>query len=194
MTEEQGRLLSVVREVYGRLIWTHKTHEKQRELAVRSLKRDRWLNVFMMGLSASGILVSILIDGIWAAILAGILAFVSTGFAVYQVSFSKETQVLLQRQAAKSLLIERELLLAFIERLMGTSIDIEQFRGEFQKTQERLGKLYESLPDTTSEAFGMATEGLKSNEEFTFSPHEIDRLLPKELRIETQSPPNRAST
>ncbi|MDA0246173.1 MAG: SLATT domain-containing protein [Chloroflexi bacterium] len=182
MSEEQKRLLSIVLEIYGRLVWTHKTHEKQRELDTRKIKRDKWINVILMGLSASGILVSIPLQTVWASSLATLFAFISFGFAIYQISFEGEADILLQRQASKMLLIERDKLLTFIERVMVPDADIEVLRANFDKTVERLGQLYASLPDTTMSAYVLASEGLKKNEEFTFSSEEIDKLLPVELR------------
>lgn len=194
MTSEQARLLSIVREVYGRLVWTHKTHEKQRELDSSRVRRERWLNVFLMGLSASGVLASIPLQEVWASVIAAVLAFVSTGFAIYQISFGGEAQILLQRQAAKNLLIERDNMLLFIEKVMMDDADIVLLREEFQVTQQRIGQIYASLPDTTSKAYELASKGLKNNEELTFSSDEIDLLLPEKLR-NTQSnlestPPN----
>jgi hypothetical protein len=184
MNNDKDRLLSVVREIYGRVVWTHKTHEKERELSTRKAKRDKWVNVILMALTTTGVLASIPSGTIWTSVIAAIFAFISTGFAIYQISFSPEIEILQQRQTAKDLLIERDNLLLLIERFMASDADIEKMRQEIQRTVDKLGQIYAAAPDTSSQSYKMATSGLKMNEELTFSPKEIDVLLPEELRLE----------
>lgn len=187
MDDEKERLLSVIREVYGRVVWTHKTHEKERELSTFKARRDKWVNVVLMALTTTGVLASIPLGTTWTSVIAAMLAFISTGFAIYQISFSPEIEILQQRQAAKSLLAERDNLLLLIERFMAPDANIKEMREELQRTVDRIGQIYAIAPDTSSEAHGMASRGLKSNEELTFSPKEIDLLLPERLRLENDT-------
>ena len=50
-THEYEKLLSVVRELYGRVAWTHKTHEKDREIWSNKVCRVRWVNVVLIGIT-----------------------------------------------------------------------------------------------------------------------------------------------
>lgn len=190
MNEEKQRLLAIIRELYGRVAWSHKTHEKERELSTRRAKRDRWINVVLMALTTTGILASIPLQNPWATITAALLAAISTGFAIYQISFSTEIEVYRQRQAAKSLLLERERLVLLIERVMADDSSARDIRKELETTIERIDQIYSSSPDTSDKAFKMASEGLKFNEELTFSDKEIDALLPEELRAVARSSTN----
>jgi predicted GTPase len=54
MNNDKDRLLSVIREIYGRVVWTHKTHEKERELSTRKAKRDKRVNVILMAITTTG--------------------------------------------------------------------------------------------------------------------------------------------
>lgn len=185
MNEEKDRLLAVIREFYGRVVWTHKTHEKERELSTRRANIVKWINVVLMALTTTGILASIPLNSVWASVAAAILGSISTGFAIYKISFSPEIRILAQRHAAKDLLIERDRLLLLIERCMASGADLERIRQEIQATVDRVGQIYKGAPDTSSKAYSMATEGLKYNEELTFAPGELDLLLPKALRLES---------
>lgn len=188
MNNDKERLLAIMREFYGRVVWTHKTHEKERELNTKKARRDRWINVVLMAITTTGVLASIPLGTVWTTVIAAFLAFISTGFAIYQISFSPEMEMNNQRQAAKSLLLERDRLVLLIERAMSDSADLQSIRHEFQTTVERVGQIYASAPDTSSESYRLASEGLKMNEELTFTPREIDLLLPKELRLEEPIP------
>lgn len=184
MDKEKERLLAVIREYYGRVVWTHKVHEKQRELNTKTVKRDKWINVVLMALAATGVLASIPLGSPWATIAAATLAFISTGFAIYQISFSPEIEIYQHRQAAKELLVERDKLVLLIEMLMSPNANIDGIRQEFRHAVEQIGQMYGSSPDTSSKAFEMAKKSLKFNDEFTFSPEEIDLLLPEAMRLE----------
>jgi ABC-type lipoprotein release transport system permease subunit len=183
MDDEKERLLSVIREIYGRVVWTHKVHEKEKELSIRRTKRDKWINVILMALTTTGVLASIPLGTVWTTVVAALLAFISTGFAIYQISFSPEIEILQQRQTAKDLLLERDNLLLLIERFMASDTDIKETRKEIQRTVDRIGQIYAAAPDTSSQAYTLASSGLKMNEELTFSTKEIDLLLPEKLRL-----------
>jgi len=189
VSDERDRLLSVIREIYGRVVWTHKTHEKERELCTLRAKRVKWVNVILMALTTTGVLASIPLGTTWTSITAAILAFISTGFAVYRISFSPEIEIQNQRKAAKDLLIERDNLVLLIERSMAPDADAKEIRQEIQRIVDRIGQIYAAAPDTSSRAYSMAAKGLKTTEELTFSPQEIDLLLPKELRLEKDNQP-----
>jgi hypothetical protein len=188
MNDDKEKLLAVVREYYGRVVWTHKTHEKDRELSSSRAKQDKWINVVLISLTTTGVLVSIPFGEPWLTIATALLAFVSTGFALYQVSFSPEESAYKHRQAAKSLLIERDNLVLLIEKLMASDTDVEKIRKDANLIIQRVGHVYSSAPDTTSKAFELAGKALKFNEEFTFSETELDWLLPEQLRVNDSSP------
>jgi len=187
MVTEQQQLLSTVREIYGRVAWTHKTHEKQRELSSYRYKRDNWINVVLTSLTTIVVIASIPLGTVWATVISGFFAFATTLFAVYRLSFSPENEAQAHRQTAKALLIERDRLVLLIERSMSPSADIPEIRRELSKAVNRLGRIYSYAPDTSSPAYILASRALKSSEELTFSTAEIDALLPPELRLHNKS-------
>ncbi|WP_414859209.1 hypothetical protein [Pseudomonas aeruginosa] len=55
--------------------------------------------------------------------------------------------------------------------------------------QSRLTNIYATAPRTNSKAYGIASDGLKVQEEMTFSDEEIDKFLPAALhRRHPQAP------
>lgn len=58
--------------------------------------------------------------------------------------------------------------------------DARERRDRFQETTRAA---YADAPRTTSKAYGRAQDGLKNNEELTFTSREIDLLLPEALRL-----------
>ena len=48
---DSQKFLGVVRDLYGRVAWTHKTHEKDREIWSRRVVWMRWVNVVLIGIT-----------------------------------------------------------------------------------------------------------------------------------------------
>lgn len=183
MTNDRKRLLSIVRDFYGRVVYSHKTYEKDRELCTQKATRDKWINVILMALTTTGVIASIPLGTTWTTVVAALLAFISTGFAIYQISFTPELEIQRYRSASKELLLERDRLVLLIERIMDDSTNLEDLREDFQRVSERVHAIYASSPDTSSEAFKLASKGLKVDDELSFTDDEVDQFLPNPLRV-----------
>lgn len=188
MNDEQRQLLALIREFYGRVVWTHKTYEKDREISAFNSKRDKWVNVVLMALTTTGVLASIPLGTVSTTITAAIFSFISTGFAIYQTSFAPELEIQQFRTAAKDLLVERDKLTLLIHQTMLPGADLNAVRGDFQEIMKRVHQIYSVSPDTSSAAYQKATKGLKTTEEFFFTDDELDTLLPPALRLKKPSP------
>lgn len=188
MSDEQRQLLALIREFYGRVVWTHKTYEKDREISTFKSWRDKWINVGLMAVTTTGVLASIPLGTSTTTIIAALFSFVSTGFAIYQTSFAPELEIQQFRTAAKDLLVERDRLTILIHEAMLPSADLNATRAQFNEIMKRVHQIYSVSPDTSSAAFQKASKGLKQTEEFFFTDDELDTLLPPALRLKKPTP------
>ena len=76
----------------------------------------------------------------------------------------------------------REQYLSLLTDMSGGSTTAEAARSRRDELLEALAAIYPTAPRTTSEAYKLASGGLKENEELTFSDEEIDKFLPGPLR------------
>jgi hypothetical protein len=187
MEQDKAKLISTIRELYGRVVWTHKTHEKDREIYANRAFRDKKINAILISTTTVVLVLGLALGEPVATTVGTISAFLSTLFAVYRLSFSPEDDASLHRQAAKALLKERERLLLLITYAMSSDADIQEIRKRHEATAERITEIYSMTPDTSSEAYNKASRSLNVGEELTFSDKELDRLLPAELRLSTPS-------
>jgi len=67
-------------------------------------------------------------------------------------------------------------------------LDISVAREKRDELQSKLVGIYAAAPRTTSKAYGIASNGLKNQEELTFSDEEIDKFLPAALRRTSSLP------
>ncbi len=183
---EYEKLLGVVRELYGRVVWTHKTHKKDREIWSGYVSLVRWVNVLLIGITTILASVGTITNSSsnkCLFILTTVFGALSTAFVVYQLSFNPEKMESAHRLAAKSLLRARDSYLLLINKIMNKSTTIEQLEKEVEHIQHEVSLLYDFAPDSSSKAYSKAGIALKKNEELTFSTEEIDLLLPESLRI-----------
>lgn len=72
--------------------------------------------------------------------------------------------------------------LSLITDIRARNLTINQIAEIRDNIQSSLYNTYKGAPRTITKAYKLATKGLKSNEELTFTKEEIDSLLPERLR------------
>ncbi|MDX1919348.1 MAG: SLATT domain-containing protein [Candidatus Caenarcaniphilales bacterium] len=184
MTEdEKQKLLSVTREMYGRIAYTHKVHEKQRAIISKSISKYKKWNILLQAITFLFALGS----AVWLCPLLKFLTPITSAIALwltlYNLSFSKEKQEALHRQTAKKFLYFRDKLTFLIARLMGEFESTDNLREQIEGICREVTITYEYAPDTDGQAYSEAQTALKEEEELTFSDEEIDKMLPSKLRI-----------
>jgi len=180
---DSQKFLGVVRELYGRVAWTHKTHEKDREIWSRRVSMTRWVNVVLIGITSVLATVGAITNNQAVFVVTSIFGAASTAFVVYQLSFNPEKTESAHRIAAKRLLYLRDQYLVLIQEAMSGRTSLDQLQNKLESLHREASIVYEYAPDSSSKAYTAATEALKTREELTFSSEEIDRLLPENLRL-----------
>lgn len=176
--------LQVIRESFGRVAWSHKTHEKSAEIEEGKIKRVKWINIILAFLTFLSFSASMVFSAeTWPAYIAVVLSALTLAFNFYLLSFNPEKNAQQHRCVAKELWGAREEYVNFIADIMNEQISSEEIvtrRDQFIKSLEII---YKFAPQTSPEAYGVAGNALKNKEELTFSDEEINKFLPKELHI-----------
>jgi len=171
-----------VRESFGRVVYTHKTHEKQIELLTLNLTYARWAEAILISLTAGGAISVLFGTGFWFQLITAILASIATAVTIYQLSFNPDHLIRDHRKTARQLWIIREKYINLLADLTDEAINEEEGRNRRDMLINELKEIYLDAPDTTSKAYSIAQKALKIKEEMTFSDEEIDQFLPKALR------------
>jgi hypothetical protein len=175
-------LLMSIRESFGRVVYTHKTHEKQIELLTRSLSIARWMEAILISLTAGGAITVLFGTGFWVQFITAILASAATTVTIYQLSFDPYHVIRDHRKCARHLWLIREKYINLLADLIDGAIDEEEGRGRRDGLLKELQQVYMDAPDTSAKAYSIAQVALKIKEEMTFSDEEIDKFLPKPLK------------
>lgn len=174
-----------IRELYGRVCYTHKTHEKAGEASYR---RGGLLKVVQIGLSAAvtvGAFTAVF-EKNWAAIATTIASAIMTGVAAYLKNTDPASVAQRHRATAAELWTVRETYLSLLTEIVAGLASTENIIQRRDELQERLGAIYKTAPATDGPSYMAAKKGLKRQEELTFSADEIDAFLPDELRLSTR--------
>lgn len=176
-------LESQIRECYGRIVYTHKVHEKNADIYLGNLRRAKFIQIILSAITTGGILGVLFSDGstilaVIAAITATTQFFLNTYVKEYSLSGMAERHA----STASKLWAIRESYLSLLSDVVSHQITLENARNIRDKLQKDLGSVYEKAPRTIVRAYRDTQKALKLNEELTFSDEEIDLFLPNPLR------------
>ena len=172
---------SQLREIYGRVAYTHKTHEKMADGYVSRYRIVKTLEISLSAAATGSLLIAVFGDSRAGTIAGATLSTVLLGFTLY----FKEAA--LGEQAQKHTVVAAKLW-GIRERLLSLLVDlhdgakVDDVKLERDNINRDLEDLYKNAPRTSSQAYAAAQRALKSDDELYFSDEELDRLLPKRLR------------
>lgn len=183
-------LLAQVRELYGRAAYTHKTHEKQADICYRRYSWQRRGLVATTAIGATTFVASLLelaIGQQWAPLVTSFIALVVTAMNLGTKNFKHGEEMQQHRDTAAKVWDVRESYLSLIVDLQAGARAIGDGIARRNELQARYFAILSDAPRTTPKAYEAAQDGLKSREDLTFSEHEIDVLLPPQLRRREKS-------
>ena len=174
-----------LRECFGRVVYSTKTHEKCADRCMQKLGRIKFWQIVLSALTTGGLITAVLgskdvshAATVGSAILSTILLALNT----YTKDADPGQQAEKHKKTASELWDIRESYLSILTDLHDGHVDVATARRRRDDLQARLVTVYTSAPRTSSEAYADAGHGLKDKEELTFSDKEIDAFLPPVLR------------
>ena len=194
LTDEQAAvpdrdpyLLAQVRESFGRVVYSHKTHEKQADIC---FTKHRWQQGALIALTAisSGTFLAAVVGLLGSAVLTTLvtssIALLVSWMSLGATTFKFKEEADAHRDVASRVWNVRESYISLIADLMSGKISDADARSRRDRLQETTREVYAAAPRTSGTAFSRAQDGLKNNEEMTFTSREIDLFLPTALRLD----------
>ena len=171
-----------LRECYGRVVYSHKAHEKCADILLSRLSTVKLWQIILASATTGSFISAFFGTG---AIGTAIGVAVSTTLLVlnaYTKDYDLGELAQKHRQSAADLWLIREEYLSLITDLRVGDESIEEIRLRRDALLKQLHAVYSGAPSTTVRAYTAAQEALQQLEEMTFSEEEIDKLLPSKLR------------
>lgn len=175
--------LQIVRESFGRVVYSHKCHEKEAEIQNDNARYLKCLNVVLISMTAVPLLANLITDERWLIITGTVFSFFELMLVIFQLSFNPEGKAMKHKMVASELWLLRENYISFIADIMNEKMAPDQIIQTRDTLINKLDSIYKSAPLTSSNAYEKTCKALKRDEEFTFSNQEINQFLPKNLWI-----------
>lgn len=176
-----------IRECFGRVVYSHKTHEKCADILLSRLSLLKHTQIVLSVLVSGTLLTEILGNqpskGIVPTVLSSILLFINLYFKNYNPGQMAQAH----KQTADKLWNVRESYLSLLTDLVSDIITLAQAADKRDKLQKELAAIYSNAPRTNSNAYCKAQHALKYKEDMTFSVEEIDAFLPDVLKQSKRS-------
>ena len=171
-----------IRECFGRVVYSHKTHEKQADLCASTLRHFKLAQIGLAAVTTSGTLAILFSEDFVLKLITALVSLLSLFVTGYMKGFDPGAAAQKHRDTAADLWAIRESYLSLLTDLTGGAIPEETARDRRDSLQAALAAIYKSAPGTTPKAYGKAQEGLQKFEDYTFNPGEIDKFLPEALK------------
>lgn len=181
-TNDVSALEAQVRECFGRVVYTHKTHSKMADREVGKLNRLKLWQIVLSSLTASGAVSIIFTDQFALKLITALISLGTVLLTAYMKGFNPGAEAQKHRDIASDIWPIRESYLSLLTDIVIADLEIEKLRERRDALQSSLAAIYKAAPHTNGKAYSEAQLALKQNEEYTFSDDEIDAFLPKHLQ------------
>jgi len=171
-----------LRECFGRVVYSHKTHEKCADILLARLSQIKLWQIILSAVTTGGFIAAVFGAGKIGALVGVFVSTILLALNAYTKNYDLGELSQKHRQAAADLWIIREKYLSLITDLRMGEKPIETLQKERDDLLAELHSVYSGAPSTTYQAYKKAQEALKQLEDMTFSDEEIDAFLPKELK------------
>lgn len=182
MGRSEEILEAQLRECFGRIVYSHKTHEKCSDILLSRLSTIKVWQIILSAVTTGGFFSTFFGAG---EVGAGFGMVVSTALLVlnaYTKNYDLGELAQKHRSAAADLWLIREQYLTLLTDLRGGSQEIKKIMSARDALLKDLHSVYTGAPSTTFQAYKKAQEALQRFEDLTFSDSEIDAFLPTELK------------
>ncbi len=171
-----------LRECYGRVVYSHKAHEKNADILLTRLSRIKLWQIILSAATTCGLIATVFGAGQIGALVGVLVSTSLLALNAYTKNHDLGELAQKHRQIGANLWVIREKYLSLLTDLRMGEESIERLRVERDNLLEELHTVYSGAPSTTSQVYKTAQEALKRLEDMTFSDEEIDAFLPKELK------------
>ena len=181
--EDRRELLDAqLREAFGRVVYTHKAHEKEADILLARLSKIKLGQIVLPAISTGGFVAMLLGTGWWGSLVGAIFSAALLALNLYTRNYDLAKQAQEHRDAAINIWSIREKYLSLITDLAMEGGSLPEIQQRRDALANELRETYATSPSTTETAYRKAHKALNLKEEMTFSVAEVDSFLPPALR------------
>jgi hypothetical protein len=181
-TDERRVLEDQVRECYGRVIYTHKTHEKCADILLARLAKIKLALIILSAVTTGGFIGVIFGEAYLGSLFGGIASLFLLILNTYMKDYDLGELAQKHKRTANDLWLIREKYLSLLVDIHIKKLPLESLLEARDILLQELHAIYIGAPSTTYSGYLQAQNALKVKEDMTFSEEEIDNFLPHNLK------------
>jgi hypothetical protein len=182
IVEEYQAIEDVARNVYGRVMWSHKIQEKQCDIFTRKFTIINIANIVCSALTSAGIVAIIFHDPLWLKVISAVVSFVSALCVLLLKNLNYTDRIIQHKKAAIEYLTVKDRLLLFLLKLHSHKVNLNDMNSELCEIVNSVGEINMRAPITTDSAVKKASKALKVMKDDDITNEEINAGLPPALR------------
>lgn len=182
MNREEQLLEGQLRECYGRVVYSHKTHEKCADILLHRNGQIKVAQIVLSAMITGGVISTFFGTGHWGSGISVIMSTILLAINSYTKDYDLGEIAQKHRHAGSELWIIREKYLSLLTDLCVGDTSLADIRSRRDELLLDLHSVYTGAPSTNYKAYKMAQTALQKLEDMTFSDKEIDAFLPSELK------------
>ena len=171
-----------LRESFGRVVYSHKTHEKRADILFSRLAIVKNSQIVLSALAAAGGISVFLGTDIVGTLASTVLSALLLILNMYTRSNDLGGLAERHRDTGSKLWIIREKYISLIADLRMGIVPVGTLTKRRDDLMCELHGVYTQALSTDDKAYAKAQKALKESEEMTFSDMEIDNFLPEKLK------------
>ena len=173
-----------LRESFGRVVYSHKTHEKEADRLLRWLSIIQLSQIALAAISTGGFITVAFGTGWWGSLVGAICSVTLLAINTYTKQYDLSKRAQQHRDAALEIWAIREKYFSLVTDLAIGSDSLAAIQHKRDLVTKELKTIYAKCPSTSRRAYKKAQKALNVREEMTFSVAELDAFLPHALRRE----------
>ena len=156
-TPQSRRILDgQLRECYGRVVYSHKTHEKCADILIRRQGRIRLWQIILSAITTAGFVAAVFGAGKIGAVVGLTVSTVLLALNSYTKNYDLGELAQKHKQAANDLWLIREEYLSLLVDVAMREKPLEAMQEQRDKLAEQLHAAYSGAPSTNSPAYQKA--------------------------------------
>lgn len=171
-----------VRNVFSRVMWSHKIQEKQADIQSHYSLAMTLTNITLSAATSVGLFSIIFVDRFWLKLISTLASFLSTAIIWLSKELDLPDRIKTHRKAAVDYLAVKDRLQNLLMKIRFRNVPIERLEEEFSQLNESVNCINAQAPQTTDRAVRRARRALDVENDDNITNKEIDNGLPPSLR------------
>lgn len=176
-----------LRECFGRVVYSNKTHEKRADILLCRLSAIKWTQIALSAVAATGFVVTLFGKQQIGAALGALISTLLLALNAYTKNDDLGGLAQKHRDSGANLWVIRE---RYLSLLVDMRLGLESIPALQKRRDDLLSELhavYTAAPSAGGAAYRKAQQALQKLDDLTFSDKELDAFLPKELKRKSGS-------